>query len=89
MQKMDIIFLESIRKKDYYNLFLLVVQMVIVVISLYMPKPNKNLNINYKLYNFSTNVVIVNLCFYAFAGIEAIDRLQIYFSCFNIYFYSI
>ena len=62
--------------------------MVIVSISLYFPKYEENLNINYKLYNFSTNAVIVNLCLYSFAGIEAVDRLQIYFSCFNIYFYS-
>ena len=61
--------------------------MLIVSISLYFPKPKMNLNINYKLYSFSTNIVIVNLCLYALAGIEAIDRLQIYFSCFNNYFY--
>ncbi|MFD2442784.1 EpsG family protein [Bacillus sp. CGMCC 1.16607] len=64
------------------------IQMVIVVISLYLSNPKVNLGINDRLYQFSANAVIVNLCLYSLAGIEAIDRLQIYFSCFNIYFYS-
>lgn len=76
------------KEKGLLQLIPVIVQMMIVTISLYFPKFNKNLNINDKLYHFSTNAVIINLCLYALAGVEAIDRLQIYFSCFNIYFYS-
>jgi len=64
------------------------IQMIIITISMYLPKARVGLSINEKLYHFSTNAVIINLCLYSLAGIEAIDRLQIYFSCFNIYFYS-
>lgn len=77
------------KEKGLLQLAPVIIQMIIVVVSLYFPKKNIKLNVNYKLYNFSTNIVIINLCLYSLAGIEAIDRLQVYFSCFNIYYYSI
>lgn len=76
------------KEKGLLQLIPVIIQMIIVSISLYFPRSKMNLDINYKLYHFSTNAVIVNLCLYSLAGIEAIDRLQIYFSCFNIYYYS-
>lgn len=80
-------FFEVNKEKGLLQLMPVVIQMVIVSISLYFPKEDMNLTINYKLYNFSTNLVVVNLCLYSLAGIEAIDRLQIYFACFNLYYY--
>ncbi|WP_413360105.1 EpsG family protein [Robertmurraya sp. 2P01SA] len=76
------------KEKGFIQLIPVMIQMIIVSIALYIPKFNEHLNINYKLYIFSMNAVIINLWLYALAGIEAVDRLQIYFSCFNIYFYA-
>lgn len=81
-------FFEVNKEKGLLQLIPVIVQMIILVTSLYFPHNKTNLKINYKLYNFSTNIVVINLCLYSLSGIEAIDRLQIYFSCFNIYFYS-
>ncbi|MBZ6489057.1 EpsG family protein [Priestia aryabhattai] len=82
-------FFEVNKEKGLLQLIPVVIQMVIVSLSLCFPKNESGLNINAQIYNFSTNLVVINLCLYSLAGIEAIDRLQIYFSCFNIYFYSI
>ncbi|WP_449621670.1 EpsG family protein [Robertmurraya sp. Marseille-Q9965] len=76
------------KEKGLLQLIPVIVQMIFVVVSLYIPKFNRRLNLNEKLYIFSTNAVIINLCLYALAGVEAVDRLQIYFSSFNIYFYA-
>ncbi|ADF37977.1 EpsG family protein [Priestia megaterium] len=81
-------FFEINKEKGLLQLAPVVIQMIILTISLYFPQKKPRLNINYTLYNFSTNIVVINLCLYSLAGIEAIDRLQIYFACFNIYFYS-
>ncbi|MBP1943290.1 hypothetical protein J2Z26_003068 [Bacillus luteolus] len=76
------------KEKGLMQFIPVVIQMFIVSCSLYLTKSKANLHINDRLYQFSTNAVVVNLCLYSLAGIEAIDRLQIYFSCFNIYYYS-
>ena len=75
------------KEKGLLQLIPVIIQMLIVSISLYLPKSKVKLDINYKLYNFSTNLVIINLWLYSLAGIEAIDRLQMYFSCFNLFYY--
>ncbi|MGD6816609.1 EpsG family protein [Metabacillus sp. 113a] len=77
------------KEKGLLQLLPVIIQMIIVVFSLYFSRYKDSININNKLYNLSTNIVVVNLCLYSLAGIEAIDRIQVYFSCFNIYFYSI
>ncbi|MBY0124238.1 EpsG family protein [Bacillus sp. S/N-304-OC-R1] len=82
-------FFEVNKDKGILQLIPVIIQMIIVSISLYFPEDEKDLKINYKLYHFSTNLVIVNLWLYSLAGIEAIDRIQIYFSCFNLYYYPI
>ncbi|WP_066291365.1 EpsG family protein [Bacillus sp. FJAT-29937] len=82
-------FFEVNKEKGLLQLIPVIIQMIIVSISLYFPKDDKELNISYKLYHFSTNLVIVNLWLYSLAGIEAIDRIQIYFSCFNLFYYPI
>lgn len=83
-------FFEINKEKGIIQLLPVIVQMSIVIISLYFPVGKvKATKINSKLFYFSTNIIIINLCMYSLAGIEAIDRLQIYFSCFNIYFYSL
>ncbi|MEK5361891.1 EpsG family protein [Peribacillus castrilensis] len=82
-------FFEVNKEKGLMQLAPVIIQMGIVLISLYVPQKNIKLNINYNLFNFSTNIVIINLCLYSLAGVEAIDRIQMYLTCFNIYFYSI
>lgn len=77
------------KEKGLLQLIPVMMQMVIVTIALYFPKEDPKLNINYKLYHFSANLVIISLWLYSLAGIEAIDRLQLYFSSFNLYFYPI
>ncbi|MBY0196838.1 EpsG family protein [Priestia megaterium] len=81
-------FFEVNKEKGLLQLVPVVIQMIIVTISLYFPKIKTSLTFNSNLYKFSSNVIIINLILYSLAGIEAIDRLQVYFSCFNIYFYS-
>jgi len=82
-------FFEVGKEKGLLQVIPVIIQMFIVAISLYVPKDNSKLNMNYQLYHFSTNLVIVNLWLYALAGIEAVDRLQLYFSCFNLFYYPI
>ncbi|MGF9856554.1 EpsG family protein [Priestia endophytica] len=81
-------FFEVNKEKGMLQLMPVIIQMFIIVMSLYIKSGDKKLNINYKLYDISTNIIVVNLCLYSLSGIEAIDRLQVYLSFFNIYFYS-
>ncbi|WP_019241426.1 MULTISPECIES: EpsG family protein [Bacillus] len=82
-------FFEVNKEKGLLQLMPVIIQMFIVTVSLYLPKNELNLSINYGLYQFSTNAVVINLWLYSIAGIESVDRIQLYFSAFNIYYYSI
>jgi len=83
----NLYFLIQINKeKGLIQLIPVVIQMIIVVSSYFY---SNNSIKNNKLYFFSSNVLIMNLALYSLSGIEAIDRMQLYFSVFNIYFYSI
>lgn len=82
-------FFEVNKEKGLLQLMPVLIQMVIVSLSSYFPMKDMNLSVNYKLYDFSINLVVINLCLYSLAGIEAVDRLQLYFAFFNIYYYSI
>ena len=87
-QKLDFFFAVN-KEKGLLQLIPVIIQMIFVTISLYFPKEKLKLNINDRLYQFSTNIVIINLCLYSLSGVEAIDRLQVYFLCFYIYYFSI
>lgn len=78
-------FFQMNKEKGWIQLLPVVVQMGFVISSYF--SVNNNLK-NDKLFFLSSNLVVLNLILYALAGIEAIDRLQLYFSVFNIYFYS-
>ena len=78
-------FFQMNKEKGWIQLLPVIVQMGFVISSYF--SVNTSLK-NDKLFFLSSNVVVLNLILYALAGIEAIDRLQLYFSVFNIYFYS-
>lgn len=78
-------FFQMNKEKGWIQLLPVLVQMGFVISSYF--SVNNSLK-NDKLFFLSSNLVVLNLTLYALAGIEAIDRLQLYFSVFNIYFYS-
>ena len=77
------------KDKGLVELMPVIFQMGILLFTHTYMEAKKNLNINYNLFDFSYNIITINLCLYAIAGIEAVDRIQIYLSVFNIYFYSL
>lgn len=79
-------FFQINKEKGLLQLLPVLIQMILIVSSYFY---SNNHVTNNKLYFLSTNILIINLTLYAVSGIEAIDRMQLYFSVFNIYFYSI
>lgn len=77
------------KEKGIVELMPVIFQMGILVFTHFYLDAKKNLNINYHLFYFSYNIITINLCLYAIAGIEAVDRIQLYLFVFNIYFYSL
>lgn len=82
-------FFQVNKEKGLLEFIPVLVQMVLVLWILRAVKDISMLKINEKLFHFSTNMVIIFLTLYSLSGIEAVDRLQNYFSVFNIYYYSI
>lgn len=86
--QLDYFFLLN-KEKGLLQLAPVLFQMILILISYYYPQQNKKLLIDQPFFSFASNIVILNLALYAFAGIEAIDRVQVYLAFFNIYFYAI
>lgn len=75
-------FFQVNKEKGLSQFLPVAVQMLIVLAACYYPKRQE------RFFQLVTNLYVVYLTLYAFSGIEAIDRVQVYFSTFTIYFYA-
>ena len=78
-------FFQMNKEKGVIQLIPIIIQMIFLIVSYFYS--NNSIH-NKPLYYLISNIVIINLALYSLSGIEAIDRLQLYLSVFNIYFYS-
>lgn len=75
-------FFQVNKQKGVLEFLPIAVQMGIVLAACYYPRQGE------PFFQLVTNVYVLSLLLYAWSGIEAIDRVQVYFSLFAIYFYS-
>lgn len=75
------------KEKGLIEFLPIVAQMLIVLLAYYYPA-TKEPRINNRFFDLTTNIYVLYLSFYALAGIEAIDRLQVYAAVCAIYFYA-
>lgn len=76
-------FFQVNKEKGIVEFLPIAVQMIIVLAACYYPKQPA------PFFQLVTNIYVLYLTLFAFSGIEAIDRVQVYLGVFAIYFYSL
>ncbi|MER1987891.1 MAG: EpsG family protein [Solibacillus sp.] len=75
-------FFQVNKEKGLVEFLPVFMQMLFVFACCYYPKQQQH------FFQLVTNLYVLYLTFYAFSGIEAIDRVQVYLGVFTIYFYA-